>query len=158
MLKLSRESDGSLTTLANGRTHVNATVVRAAPLSDPGRYISVLDANGEEICLITDPSELDEEARSVLRADLDRRYLTFAVRRINALRVEPGSSYVDLDTDQGRRDVVLQDADECVRMFGRRLLLVDVDGNRFEIPDMHELDRRSAKMIGRLLQTLGIVD
>src|SRR5712691_10649725 len=101
MLKLSRESDGSLTTLANGRTHVNAKVVRTAPLSDPGRYISVLDASGEEICLITDPSELDEEARRMLSVKLEQRYLTFAVRRINALRVEPGSSYLDLDTDKG---------------------------------------------------------
>ncbi len=156
MLKLYRESDGSLTALANGRTHVNAVAVRAAPLSDPGRYIGVLDANGEEICLITDPSELDEETRPVLRAELDRRYRTFAVRRINALRVETGSYYLDLDTDQGLRDVALQDADESLRVFGTRLLLVDVEGNRFEIADMQVLDRRSAKLIDRLLQTRGI--
>ena len=158
MLKLCRESDGSLTALVNGRTHMNVKLVRAAPLSDPGRYISVLDVTGEEICLITDPSELDQEARRILSVELERRYLTFAVRWINSLRVEPGSSYLDFDTDKGRRDVVLQDADECIRVFGTRLLLVDVDGNRFEIADMHDLDRRSAKLIGRMLQTRAIVD
>jgi len=158
MLKLCRESDGSLTATAHGRTHANVKVLRAAPLSDPARYISILDANGDEICLITDPSDVDEEARRVLSGELERRYLTFAVRRINSLRVESGSSYLDLDTDKGRRDVVLQDADEYIRVFGTRLLLVDVDGNRFEIADMHELDRRSAKLIGRMLETRGIVE
>jgi len=158
MLKLCREPDGSLTATANGRTHANVKVVRAAPLSDPARYLSILEENGDEICLLTDPSDVDEEARCVLSGELERRYLTFAVRRINALDVEAGSSYLDLDTDKGRRDMVLQDADECIRLFGTRLLLVDVDGNRFEIADIHELDRRSAKLIGRVLQTRGLVD
>jgi hypothetical protein len=127
-------------------------------LSDPTRYISILEENGDEICLLTDPADVDEEARSVLRGELERRYLTFAVRRINALDVEAGNSYLDLDTDKGRRDIVLQDADECIRVFGTRLLLVDVDGNRFEIADIDALDRRSAKLIGRVLQTRGLVD
>jgi hypothetical protein len=158
MLELFREFDGSLTAVVGGRTRPNVKIVRAAPLSDPNRYISVVDANGEEVCMINDPLALDEQARHILHEELERQSVTLAVRRINALHVEPGISYLDIDTDRGPRDVVLRDAGETVRFFGKRLLLVDVDGNRFEIPDVPGLDTRSAKLIRRMLQTQGVLD
>ncbi len=108
--------------------------------------------------MINDPLALDERARQILHEELARRYVTLVVRRIHAFHVEQGVSSLEIDTDSGRRDVVLRDAGETVRIFGTRLLLVNAEGDRFEIPDMFGLDKRSAKMLRRMLQTQGIFD
>jgi len=61
-------------------------------------------------------------------------------------------SYVSALTDRGPREFVIRSTDENTRWFGERhVLLLDIDGNRFNIPDVEALDRRSARL---LYQTL----
>jgi ABC-type multidrug transport system ATPase subunit len=135
-------------TIGEGRSYERVQVVRAAPLSDPDHFVCFLDEHGEEICLVPDPADLDETTRRVVREELDRRYLTAVVRSILSVRNELGASYFDVQTDRGRREFVVQNIHEAARRVGeRRLLLVDVDGNRFEIPDLAALDKRSAKLL-----------
>lgn len=127
-------------------------VVRAAPLSQPERYISFLDGRGEEICMVDDLGDLDEASRAVVEEDLANHYLTAVILRVRSVRNEFGTSYWDVGTDLGPRDFVVQNVGENARWLGPgRLLLIDVDGNRFEIPDMGQLDKRSAALVGRVL-------
>lgn len=147
-----RESACSLSlTIADDRTYVNVQLRRAAPLSDPGHYICIVDANGEEIAMIKDPSELDGETRRILYDELDRTCRTVVIWRINSARIESGVGYLDVETDRGRREFTLQDMHETVRRLGRRLLLHDVNGDRFDVPDVGALDKRSAKLIEGIL-------
>ncbi len=126
------------------------TWLRAAPLSDPDHYISFLDGNGEEICMVRDPAELDSATRRILREELNRRYMTAVVQRIHSVRNELGTSYFDVQTNRGRREFVVPNIRESARWLGeRRLLLLDVDGNRFEIPDLDAFDKRSVKLLER---------
>jgi hypothetical protein len=139
-------------TILGYRSYITVQAVRAAPLSDPDRYISLLDGNGEEICLVRDPAELDEVSRQILREELNRRYMTAIVERIHSLQNELGVSYFDVQTNRGRREFVLQNIQEDIRQLGeRRILLLDVDGNRFEIPDLDALDKRSVKLLKLVL-------
>lgn len=46
----------------------------------------------------------------------------------------------------------MQNAQESARWLGeRRLLRLDVDGSRFEIPDLNAFDRRSARLLWSVL-------
>jgi ATP-binding cassette subfamily B protein len=152
-IRLSREQRGTLRLMiGEGRSYEMVQVVRCAPLSDPGRYIAILDERSEEICMIREPAELDGATRQVLDEELTRRYLTAVVRRIYSARVEAGVAYFDVETDRGRREFIVQNAHESARWLGeQRLLLLDVDGNRFEVPDLGALDRRSARLLARAL-------
>jgi len=129
-----------------------ARPVRAAPLTDPNRYISFLDAKNEEICMVNDLAELDDESRQVVEADLAAHYLTATILSIDSARNEFGTSYWDVQTDRGARDFVVQNAAENARWLGpNRLLLLDVDGNRFEVPAIDRLDKRSIGLLRRVL-------
>ena len=140
-----------LTILAD-RSYIKVQVVRAAPLSHPHRFICFLDGEGEEIGMVRDLTDLDAASQKVLREELDRRYMTAMVQRIYSLRNELGAAYFDVQTDRGRREFVVQNVDEGVRRLGEhRLLLVDVDGNRFEIPELNALDERSVKLLGQVI-------
>jgi hypothetical protein len=98
--------------------------------------------------MVEDPSGLDADSGQILREELDRRYLTSEIQRIHLARREAGACYVDADTSRGRREFVVQETQETIRWLGdHRLLLVDVDGNRFEARDIRALDRKSAKLL-----------
>ena len=57
-----------------------------------------------------------------------------------------------MKTNRGQREFVVQNVAENVQWLGaRRLLIVDEDGNRFEIPDLDLLDKRSLGYIQQVL-------
>lgn len=153
LLRLVREPDGTIRLwIGPERGHDRVQAVRLRPLSDPEHYVSFLDERGEEICLVRDPTGLDEASHRVLREELDRRYLTAVVRRIHTLRSEQGVHYFDVETDRGRREYVVQNLAENARWLGpRRVLLLDTYGNRFEVHDLDALDRQSARLLERAL-------
>ena len=131
-------------TIAADRSYTKVKIVRAAPLSHPHQYISLLDAKDEEICMIDDLKELDREMRAIVDEELDRRYLTSQIERVASVRNEFGTSYWDVETNRGPREFVVQNVAENAQWLGdHRLLLVDVDGNRFEIANLNHLDKKS---------------
>jgi hypothetical protein len=147
-IRLYREPDWILNMSVGGQRHSDVVVVRAAPLTYPDHYVCFLDANGREICMVEDPSGLDTGSRQILREELDRRYLTSEIQRIHSARREAGACYVDAGTSRGRREFVVQETPETIRWLGdHRLLLVDVDGNRFEVHDIRALDRKSVRLL-----------
>src|SRR5216683_3723803 len=141
-IRLYREPDWILNMSIGGQRYSDIVAVRASPLTYPDHYICFLDANGREICMVEDPSDLDTASQQVLREELARRYLTSGILRVRSVRREAGVCYFDADTSRGNREFVVHQTPETVRWLGdRRLLLVDVDGNRFEAHDIRALDR-----------------
>jgi Domain of unknown function (DUF1854) len=148
-IRLSRDSAGGLLlTFPDGRSFAGVQVVRAAPLSQPSRYICFLDSNDQEIFTLQDLCDLDLEDRLLVEEELRVRYISSVIHRVIALRREGGTLYWETETDRGLREFVVQSSDESVRWLGeRRLLLIDVDGNRLTVPDISALDRTSARIL-----------
>jgi len=139
-------------TVGAHRSYPRVKAVWAAPLSRPGRYLALLDGKGEEIVLIEDPRALPPASREALERELRERYLTATVTAVLHARQEYGATYWTVDTDRGQRDFVTQNLQENAQWFSdRHLLLIDVDGNRFEIPDVGALDTRSQATIHAIL-------
>ena len=139
-------------TIEDDRSYLKVKVVRAAPLSYPDRYISFLDAKDEEICMVDDLGQLDLPTRSLIDEELDRRYLTATIFQVDAVRNEYGTSYWDVRTDRGQREFVVQNVSENAQWLGdHRLLIIDVDGNRFEIPRLDELDKKSLGLVEQVI-------
>lgn len=139
-------------TIEDDRSYTRVKVVRASPLSYPTRYICLLDAKDEEVCMIPEMKDLDEDMRQIVQEELDRRYLTSTIECVVSIRNEFGTSYWDVETNRGPRDFVVQNVAENAQWLGdHRLLLVDVDGNRFEIPNLGDLDKKSLSRVEMVL-------
>jgi hypothetical protein len=124
----------------------------AAPLSRPNQYLALLDGKGNEITTIANPKELPPDSLTAVEEELRRRYLTATVAKILHAKVEYGATYWHVLTDRGEREFVTQSLQENAIWLGpHHLLLLDVDGNRFEITDTSELDAGSQRYIHAIL-------
>lgn len=124
----------------------------AAPLSSPGRLLGLMNAKGEEVMLLTEIADLSIENQAEIKQELDRRYLTSTVHKIVSAKVEFGSTYWTVITERGQRDFVVQSLQENAQWLGdRQLVFVDIDHNRFEVPDIDKLDPQSRKFIDSIL-------
>ena len=139
-------------TLRDDRSYLAVKVVRAAPLSSPNGYICFLDSRDEAICMVRDPNDLPDDQQKVVLEELERRYLTAIVHQVLSLRSEFGASYWEVATDRGDREFVVKDVSENAHWLSEdRVMLLDVDANRFEIQSLRGLDRKRRGLIDLVL-------
>ena len=130
------------------KTYDRIFLHRAFPFDYPYAYISVLDADSKELGLIADVDALGKEAADMLRAELDRKYYTPVIKQILSLKDKFGFSYWKVMTDEGELSFTLRDTfQSLMKVGGNRIFVNDIDGNRYEIPNIEELDRKSFRKI-----------
>ena len=130
------------------KTYDRIFLHRAFPFDYPYSYISVLDADAKEIGIIQDIDALGEETAAMLRAELDRKYYTPVIRQILSVKDKFGYSYWKVVTDEGEIEFTCRDTfSSLLKVGGNRVFVTDMDGNRFEIPDLEALDRKSFRKI-----------
>lgn len=121
---------------------------RCFPFETPDEYISVLDKDGREYGLILKLADLPEEAREIVRSELDRKYLCPTVTRIKSLKDKLDFSFWTVETDRGELNFSTHDTYRNIARVGNGMLIItDVDGNRYRIDDVAKLDRKSFKKI-----------
>jgi len=128
--------------------------IRAFPITDPNYFISIREPDGKnnkkgaEIGLIENISIFDEETVALLNSELDRRYFTPKIQKILSLKEKLGQNYWDVVTDAGKFSFVVRNSGSNIRTLeDGRVLIFDIDGNCFEIPDPYKLDKASLKKI-----------
>jgi hypothetical protein len=131
---------------------LKAAILRAFPLTLPNQYYSVRDGGGKEVGLIVNPAGLDPENRRLVEADLERRYMTATVRRIRSVEERFGTVDWAVETQHGLNRFTTRDLrDNVLRPAPGRILFTDVEGNRYEIPDLKALDAQSQTWLLRHL-------
>ncbi|MBQ7038882.1 MAG: DUF1854 domain-containing protein [Clostridia bacterium] len=126
---------------------------RAFPFEKPFEYISVFDGNKHEIGFIRSLTEdFDKADCERLMRELEESYYCPVIRRILSVKSQRGISYWQVECDFGESSFSLRDVYVDMRKIeGKngelRLLLTDVYGNRYEIPDANALDRQSYRRI-----------
>jgi hypothetical protein len=139
-------------TVGSEKSYHTVKPVWAAPLSHPDTYLALLDGKGQEIITLPDPKALTQDSWAVAQEALRQRYLTATVARVLHTRQEFGATYWSVETDRGPRDFVTQNLQEnAIWLSDVHLLLLDVDGNRFEITDTTALDANSRHLIEMVL-------
>ncbi len=130
------------------RTYLRIKMSWAAPLSRPNRYLSLMDEKGKEIVMIADPSLLPTPARDIVEQEIRRRYLSGVIDKVLSATTEFGATYWLVETSRGQREFVTQSLQENAQWLGEgHLLLIDVDGNRFEIQNINGMDKQSQTLI-----------
>ncbi|NLB15812.1 MAG: DUF1854 domain-containing protein [Clostridiales bacterium] len=121
---------------------------RAFPFDMPSDYISVLDKDKKEIGLIKSIEDFDTDTAALLRKELERKYYSPVISKIHSIKERYGYSYWVVDTDAGKMNFTLQDTFRSILRAGaERIFIIDMDGNRYEIPDLTKLDFNSYKKI-----------
>ncbi len=130
------------------------TAVRSFPITDPDYYISIREPDsrnrekGNEIGLIENINIFDKATVALLNSELDKRYFTPKITKITSLKEKLGHIYWDVVTDAGKFSFVVRNAGSNIRTLeDNRVLVFDIDGNCFEIPNPDKLDKASYKKI-----------
>ena len=135
-------------TIEEDRCYLKVSVLRAFPLSEPERFFTLRDADNKEIGMIVDPSALSDENRKFVYEDLTRRYLIPAVKQILSAKERFGTVDWEMDTDRGLCKLTTRNLRENVqRPAPARILLTDVDGNRYDIRNLDQLDLHSQQLL-----------
>jgi len=131
----------------DGKEFANVRAVRAFPLSGKADYVSFLDENNREVALLAHPHKLDRDSRRTLDRALERMYYIAKIRRIERITEKMGVAHWQVLTDRGYAAFEVVDRQNIRRLGGGRYLVVDADGNRFEIEDISRLDPRSQLLV-----------
>ena len=132
------------------------TFRRALPIGQPTEYISVADHENKEIGMIRCVSELGEEQRAIVTAELENRYYCPAVYEVKSVKDKLGYVYLELKIGRDGRKYdktcTVKDVSKNIRMLSDdRLIIFDVDGNRYIVNSLAKLDKKSLNRLGPYL-------
>ena len=151
-LSLFRDSLGRLVLCdGEGREHSDVKPIRIFPISDPEHWVSICDAEGNEVICIEDLNQLPDQVRHILLEELGVREFLPIIRRIMWIssRFEPSEWQVE--TDRGETCFILNDEDDIHRLSFYRILIIDAHRIRYLIPDMRRLDSASRRVLSHYI-------
>ena len=116
------------------------------PVIYSDRYISLLhSAGGEdaEIGIIRHLADFPADQVDLVRQALGRRYFVHTITRIRQIAWEHGMVAFDVETDKGAVRFLVRWKNDRAVDYGRRgKVLIDVNENRYVIPDLDQLPPR----------------
>jgi hypothetical protein len=136
-----------LTLEYEGRRYENISVLKAFPLSASTSYIALIDQEDKEIGMIEELHLLPDESRRVLEEELSRRYVIPKIIRVLEVDEIFGMPIWRVVTDRGVRTIELKSRNDAKLLPSGRVIIKDMDGNRYEIPNFWEMDSRSRGLL-----------
>jgi len=118
------------------------------PLSHPDSFLVVENMEGEFIGLIKKFKDLDRDSRQLVEESLEYSYFLPKVVAIEEIKEHFGLQFWRVQTDRGPRSFEVKSRKRDIRwLTDRHIIVQDADGNKYEIPDLDELDPES---VGKL--------
>lgn len=140
--KFTRTKGGFVSLVFDNKSYDRIGVYRTFPITEPDEYISIREADekAREIGLVGKLSDLDKDQAEMLREQLRLRYFMPQIEKIMEVKDEFGYAYFHVKTNFGVcRFTIRMGGDSVVSLTESRILITDLDGNRFEIPDIYKL-------------------
>ncbi len=143
-----KTAGGFVTLQYDGKEYSRVLFFRTFPFSGGNEYLSVRqeDENNREIGIIARLEDFDEETVQAVEHQLNLRYFMPKIQRIFEIKEQYGYSYWYVDTDKGECRFTV-DQNGVAKLSSTRLILSDVDGNRFELPDVTKLSPKELRMV-----------
>ena len=147
------EGKGGFTGLRyNDQDYKRIQLRRAMPDRYPSEYISVADHENKEIGMIRAITDLSDDQLRIVSDELSRRYYCPEILQIKSVRDKLGYVYMEMEVNAGgdkhERSAAINDVNKNIRMIGaNRLIVFDVDGNRFIVNALDKLDKKSLRRL-----------
>jgi hypothetical protein len=145
-IALERAPDGRLMVMtADGPVPVRLR--QCFPWSEPHRHLSLRDDRDREIALVGDPAALDADSRRAMELALAEAGFVLDVTRVVSVEEEVEIRQWMVETRQGPRtfQTHLDDWPRALPKGG--LLIRDVAGDLYRLPDPATLDRKSRELL-----------
>jgi len=152
-----KRSEGNLIGLELTETNESferIVIFRCFPITNPAEFLSVREADskkmgrGKEIGMIRYMKDFPKDQQDLFLEELDRRYFSPEILKINSVKEKFGYYYWDAETTAGSMTFILNNPFSNVRVLeDGRIFINDLDGNSFQITDPTKLDAQSYKKI-----------
>lgn len=149
-LQLSRSAFGRLI-LATPEGPQEVVPVRAFPIAEPDRGISLVDGDGHERAWIDRLAELPAAQRALVEEELGSREFVPEIRALREVSSFATPSTWQVDTDRGPCALVLKGEEDIRRLSQTMLMIADSNGIQYLIRDLGLLDRHSRRLLDRFL-------
>jgi hypothetical protein len=147
-IRVRLNDDGDPVLIRSGNEEKLGHVTSAFPISNKDHFVSLLDEDGKEIGIIEHAHDLDSESKRIIRSELERAYFLPVIQEIFGVDDHLNLFTFRVRTDRGARVFEVRNPRANVRSIGRgRYIIVDVDGNRYDIPALRNLDPKSQSML-----------
>ncbi len=101
-----------------------------------------------EIGIIRSLAVFPHEQQNIVRDELNKRYFVPDIIKVNEVKDEFGHTMWKTETTAGEREFTVNDMSSNVINLGKnRIMLVDVYGNRYYIPDITKTDDKTLKIL-----------
>lgn len=118
------------------------------PHKDKRIFISVRTNENKEIGMIRTLDEFPNDVVSLLEKHIQIRYFAPDITRIDKIREEFGYSYWETETTSGYcYFTVRMGRGNVIAVTDKKVLITDVDGNRFIIQDVSKLTEKEYRML-----------
>ena len=109
-------------------------------------------AKNGEIGIIEDLDAMTKETQEILRRQLRLSYFTPVIEKIYSIKDEYGFAYFHVMTDKGEcKFAINMGSNAFSKLSDTRLIISDVDENRFEIRDVDKLSHKERRMLDLFL-------
>lgn len=146
-----RTSGKLLAVTIDGVTHDHVYLHCSFPHTDKRKYISVRKGEKgeyEEIGIIRSIDDFPPEVTALLEEQIRIRYFAPEITQVVHIREEFGYSYWETETTAGYCRFTVRSGGNNLKLVSEhRLLILDVDGNRFIIPDLDQLSAKEYRMV-----------
>ncbi|MBR4413658.1 MAG: DUF1854 domain-containing protein [Lachnospiraceae bacterium] len=152
--KFERTGGGFVNFTYDGVKYERVKVVRLFPFTDADKYISIRENTdkAKEIGIIENLDDFDEETKEILREQLRLNYFTPVIQKIMSIKDEYGYAYFHVMTDKGECKFAINMASNAVtKLSDSRLIIMDLDENRFEIRDVNALTQKERRKLDLFL-------
>jgi ATP-binding cassette subfamily B protein len=140
----------------SGETWRGVFAVNLFPATKPDEYISLRiwnrDGAEQEIGILRNLADWPIEAQIEVRAALERRYWLQTITGVDQISLELGHLTLDVRTLHGPRHFTMRWSQSQVQDFGERgKVLLDLDDNRYLVPDVEALPPREQELFLRYI-------
>ena len=149
-LQLSRSAFGRLI-LATPEGPQEVVPVRAFPIAEPDRGISLVDGDGHERAWIDRLAELPVAQRALVEEELGSREFVPEIRALRDVSSFATPSTWQVDTDRGPCALVLKGEEDIRRLSQTMLMIADSNGIQYLIRDLGRMDRQIRRLLDRFL-------
>ena len=121
---------------------------RMFPITGLTKYIALMDSEGNEIAIIRDINDLMPESKAVVESCLREYYMIPRITRFIKMSEKFEIWMWTAETDKGVCTFEIRNHLTAIKpLYDGRVLIKDANDNRYEIPDVNKLDKKSKKMI-----------
>jgi len=132
----------------NEKEYKRIILSRTMPYTNPESYICIADTDMNEIGILEKVSSLSKEQAEIVRDELSKRYFNPIITEVESAKMKMGYVYFDVILTTGKKVFTVKDFSRNIRQLdSNRLVITDVDGNRYLIENFEALDAKSKKRL-----------